>query len=796
MSSGLAVPWLVFAPLLLALAAGAGGLVGRVAGRPLGALRLPCGFALVVVVADACTRLPATARLATPLVVAVAVAGAALSGPWRRPRTVWPALAALVAFAVFAAPVVLSGDSTIAGYIKLDDTATWLAFADRVPDHGRTTAGLEPSTYQVLLSSYFASGYPMGSFLPLGAAARLTGHDAAWLVAPYLAVLAALLALALDEIAREALAGAAVAGRRLAAWAPAGAAAVAACAALLYGYALWGGIKELVGAVLIATFAGCTGLAARTAGDRRALLRSALPAAVTALAVFASLSAGGIAWLAPVLVVAAAPHIRRRPSARQLAIGAGVAAAALLVTFGGFLSTQWAALRDPGALGNLAEPLSVLQMLGVWPSGDFRFAPSDMATTRALEFEVAIAASIGIWHAVRTRAWSLPAYVAGAVIAAGAIVVLGAPWLGGKALAQASPALVLAALVGAAALALRGYGIVAAALAACIVAGVGWSDVLAYRSANLAPAANFAELETIGKRLDGRGPTLMTDFEPYGVRHFLRRADAEGASELRVRAIALRSGSILPPGGYADLDDLAPDGVLEHQALVVRRSPAASRPPAGYERTWAGAVYEVWERDRRAPRILAVLPLGDARRPGARPACAAVGRLARRSAVRRLVAPLRGVPVTALPPPAARPADWAPAPGASALELAGMGRARFTMSVPRAGRYTVWAQGSFPGHLAVSVAGRRAGAVRHALQQTVQHVRLGALRLRAGRQRVVVEYDEGGWRPGGRGTPAQLGGIVLTPETGRPAQLIAVAPGQWRSLCGRTLDWVAALGAR
>jgi hypothetical protein len=37
---------------------------------------------------------------------------------------------------------------------------------------------------------------------------------------------------------------------------------------------------------------------------------------------------------------------------------------------------------------------------------------------------------------------------AGAVVAAAAITLLGSPWLEAKALAQASPALVLAALVG------------------------------------------------------------------------------------------------------------------------------------------------------------------------------------------------------------------------------------------------------------------------------------------------------------------------------------------------------------
>ena len=48
----------------------------------------------------------------------------------------------------------------------------------------------------------------------------------------------------------------------------------------------------------------------------------------------------------------------------------------------------------------------------------------------------------------------------------------------------------------------------------------------------------------------------MTDYEPYGVRHFLREADPEGASELRRReraAAQWRSGS--RGCGYADIDE-------------------------------------------------------------------------------------------------------------------------------------------------------------------------------------------------------------------------------------------------
>ena len=44
----------------------------------------------------------------------------------------------------------------------------------------------------------------------------------------------------------------------------------------------------------------------------------------------------------------------------------------------------------------------------------------------------------------------------------------------------------------------------------------------------------------------------MTEYQPYGVRHFLRRLDAEGASELRRHLVALRGGGSLDKGAYAD----------------------------------------------------------------------------------------------------------------------------------------------------------------------------------------------------------------------------------------------------
>jgi hypothetical protein len=182
----LLVPWVAFPVLLVALSAGCGLLVERAAGLrlPVGLL-LPAGFATLMVAA-LFPPVPHVARLATPLVVVLAVAGVALSfrrrldyRPW-----IWPALAAVTTFAAFAAPIVLSGAATFAGYIKLDDTATYLAMLDRFTSHGYDTSGLQPSTYEAILNTSLNYGYPMGSLMPLGIGRDLVREDTLWLWQP------------------------------------------------------------------------------------------------------------------------------------------------------------------------------------------------------------------------------------------------------------------------------------------------------------------------------------------------------------------------------------------------------------------------------------------------------------------------------------------------------------------------------------------------------------------------------------------------------------------------------------
>src|ERR671922_2986811 len=373
----LLVCWLVFPLLLAAVCLGCGLAVTRWTRTHVPAtLLIPVGFAAVVVIGSFTTLTPRTAPLTVPLFLAVAAVGVGSSLPAARPRIDrWAVAATLIVFAVFAAPVVLAGEATFAGYIKLDDTATFLALTDRAIEHGRDLEGLAPSSYEAALA-FNLHFYPLGSLLPLGAGAALTGKDAAWLFQPYLAFLAALLALVLYQ-----LAALVVAPRALRATA----AVLGAQAALLYSYALWGGIKELAAAPLVALVAALTGVL--FSSNRRG--PDVVPLAVAGAALVGVLSIRGVAWLLPALGVAAGTLVRRGEGEgrKPVVLGALVVglvvpslAVARTVLGGGVLGS----LRNHDELGNLIAPLSPLQLAGIWPTGDFRLRPDDISATYVL----------------------------------------------------------------------------------------------------------------------------------------------------------------------------------------------------------------------------------------------------------------------------------------------------------------------------------------------------------------------------------------------------------------------------
>ena len=229
-----------------------------------------------------------------------------------------------------------------------------------------------------------------------------------------------------------------------------------------------------------------------------------------------------------------------------------------------------------------------------------------------------------------------------------------------------------------------------------------WSNVLQYHDVWLGPREQLAELSDIGERFAGDGPALQTEYQPYGVRHFLRKLDAEGASELRVRPVLLRDGRQLEKGGYANLDEFADADIRVYRTrcCAARRPRAVPRPTTGSRGTATGTTCgsgrdvpspSPWRSTCRSARCAA----------GRRPDCADVVRLAAVAGDGgRLAAVVRPPVVTA---------DVARVTGRAETVEA-------HVSVPRRGRYGIWLGGSFRDGLEVRVDGRVVGRHRHLLQ--------------------------------------------------------------------------------
>ncbi|HEX6117700.1 MAG TPA: hypothetical protein VFY99_11410 [Solirubrobacterales bacterium] len=785
--------WLVLPALLAGLALGVGLLAEAASGRRApGALLVPLGVAGLIVAGQATASFDPTAELTIPLALALAAAGYALAIRRRRPLrpSLPPLLAFLVVAAVFGAPVIASGDPTFAGYIRLDDTSTWLALTDRVMEHGRSLDGLARSSYEAALDFNLADGYPIGVFVPLGIGGALAGTDEAWLVQPYMSVLAGALALVL-----YALLGRLVADP----WPRALAATVAAQPALLLGYAQWGGIKEIAAAMLLALAAAAAVRLARGRGRRRpaATLRAAVPLALAAAATLAVLSAGGAVWLLPPLALALAVAWRRAGAGE--AFRRALAAAALVVLFalpaivtGAVLPPTSSPLTSDTAQGNLFEPLGAVRLAGIWPAGDFRAGPVDETIANSLIVVALAAALAGLALAAWRRARPPLVYAAGTLVAVAVILLLGSPWVDAKAMATAAPAVLMLALAAAIGLAARG-GIVrralgAAALAA-IVAGVAWSNALAYRDASLAPYDQLAELERVGELTAGEGPALMTEYQPYGVRHFLRDADPEGVSELRRRLIPLRNGEGVEKGVNADTDELSPHALFVYRTLVLRRSPAQSRPPAPYELVWKGRYYEVWQRpEDGGTGVDGRLELGDGLDPTEALSCAALARLLAGERRGEVTAARRPGTVVVPLDTAERPIGW-PA-GERVVHPASDGTVSARFSLPRPGDWRAWLGGSVRGEVELSVDGRELGAARHLLNNYGFFIDLGEAELGAGPHELELRFTRADLHPGSGGRPEPAGPVILTTTEPEDAELVTVPAGRARELCGERLDWV------
>ncbi len=784
--------WLIAPAGLLLVTVGLSLLLERLSGFALPwTVRPALGLAVAIVLAQFGTATDATAGLTLPAILVLAVLGLFVGRDAlrRRPgRVVW--FVAVAVFLLYASPFLVIGEATLAGYIKLDDTATWLAITDHIFEFGRGLGDLAPSTHQQVLVDYLGGSYPIGGFVPAALMSAVSGQDIAFTVQPSMAFAAGTMALLLFELARRLVAGLSRA---------AVIAIVASLASLLVGYYLWGGVKEMVVAALLPLAPLLAGCAAGEGWPRRAWL----PLGVAVAAMVVVLGPGGVLWAVPTLLPAAIVVARRDGARRALRLAWPLAAFSLLLvlpvvfTPTGIFDPLNEGVTGAAELGNLNGPLNFFQVAGVWPSLDFRFDPHLKPVTIALA--AICLATAAITAAVAARRGErdgvpLSGYVFGGALGALAIGHFGSPWVDAKVMATLSPALLAAALIGIVMLGQRtGFRIEAAVLATLVVGGVAWSAFLAYQGVWFAPRSHFTELEAIGERFAGEGPALSTEVSIYGPRHFLRKLDPEGASDRRTRTVALVDGGVLEKGQYADLDQFEAAELGTYALLVVRRSAAESRPPADFELADQTDHYDVWRRVPAPGTLVEHLPLGTSLDAGNVPECSDVQRLAQEAGEGgKLVAARVGTPIAIGFQQESLPDGWT-APTPYTFVPNGSGSFSEEFSVP-GGEYELWLEGSVFGGLQLSVDGEPVASEQGRIDNGGAYEPLGTVRLSAGTHVLEVEYEGAGLEPGSAVGPWVIGPLVLEqPEQG-DLGTVTVPPADYRQLCDRRWDWVEAYG--
>jgi hypothetical protein len=783
--------WIAAPLLLLALCAGLGLLVEALTRfRVSDALVAPLGFCLGIVVVVPLYQLGFSALVVTPALVLLAVAGAILRRADLRARLrLGPAgYAGLGAFALYLAPVALSGSWTWSGYNFTNDPANTLTAVEWILHHGYNLPAAN-STSAIVARGAIDQAYPLGSHLLMGTVSAPLGLPVVAVYTPFIAFVAGLIAAGFTQLARSV-------GVR--AWWAAGGAVLATGANLLYAYGSLGGLKEIATVAIITAGGGV----ATSAGFSPARRGAVAAVVVTLAALVPVLSAGGVAYaglLGLVLLAvsfAARPSPALKPSLVAAALGAVlflVLAGSSLVSAASFASTAQDAIE--GQLGQLLRPLPLGQVGGVWWAADWR-GPVDgdllWGLNRLSLFAVFALGALGLVLAVRRRSAALIGVLAATAVTAAVLAPRTSPYGDSKLLVIMTPFVVLLAGIGLWTVRER-FRAVATVIAVLLAGALLYSDALIYRAVRLAPIDRMSAMEAVADRTRGMGLVLHNENEEWS-KYFYRDAQVNSSTEswLGPRLIGLRQGG-LQLGTQYDLDEQTLSSLQSYNAIVTRRGPAASRPPASFRSIYRNRYYELWRQDRSI-KVLDHLGSQRALSAQAEIKCSEITRLAAAAqGDERLLAAERPAQFRMKPGTARnRPVGWSPLPALpGTVDPHTPGEATQVIELP-SGRYRVWLYGSSGRRIDVDIDGRRAGSLKHT-NTSAQWVDVATLALSAGLHRVEVVRPGGSLGPGDA-YAAPIGPVALEPL--KPERLVSVAPGDARSLCFRKLDWVERVSGR
>ncbi len=715
------------------------------------------------------------------------------------------AIAGTLTYLVFSLPGLSYGKPTWAGWVQLDDNSSWYAITYRLMTLGHSIPSPILTTYDRVIQTYLGGNqfnyagynggqfsYPTGALIPFGTISKLTGVELAWLFQPYLAFCAGLLSMIYVLILKRRIV------KRINLILGA---VLASSASTYFSYAMWGGIKEIVLTIPITYFA-FTFFASL---DTKYKVRHFIIPFFTLVALYFIGEKTSFAFIIPIFVVGIL-LVAEKMGRSTLFLSFGVVGLLTLFVIYSLVSKNFLYKMVVPTIvdnGNLYGHLNPLQIMGIWPSRDFRVSPM-WAPVTYLFILLALALSfLGVWEATKRGDWVVPVLVLSTTSVFGFSRVYAGVWLTGKAIAVASPIFLLACVLGLRELYgfihrfprmnQQGAKVATLTFVLSISGGVILSNFMTYQNIWFAPYSQIDELRSIGHKFAGQGPTLMTEYSPYGARYLLREIGAEAAGELRVHVIPMRDGNQVPKGAAADIDMFDSTTIDYFNLLVLRSAAAASRPPLNYSLAWSGSHYEVWKRNRINLHVKRTLALGNNYSAGSTPTCDQVGTfLAGRLPSEKVFTAIRSRTYLIPLGDGDLPVGWTP----SAVIFGGVnfqngGAISRNFSVETESDYSVWLAGSYPGALKVLVDGNQIFLGKSLFEGNAALSNpLGKVLLTPGSHLITIIYKMPFFQAGAQ-VHSSFGPILLTSQTAAQTQVQTVSKIQVPDLCKQNLDWIA-----
>jgi hypothetical protein len=634
------------------------------------------GIAALLVIAAVGARLPgraATAFALLTIVTFLAIAYLAWHGTgWRVLAAGAPA--ALLAALGAALPFIVNDRIGILGIgLVNDDMASHLLIADWVQNE------TDPAP------SLVEGGYPLGPHSLVAALAEGIGAVQVDVFAGLTLAIAALVALT----ALAALAELPQARRTLAA-------VLTALCYLGAAYLAQGAFKEPLQALILIAFALGLAELARAAPPEsgwRGLAVAALPLAVLAAGAIFNYSFPGLFWLigtaAVVWLLRGAPVGRLRPALPVVGVALAAAAVVTIPEWGRIAEfADFRAFSTSGeqALGNLRHSISPLEVLGIWPSSEFRIAPADARLPAAAFYLGALlgvaALAVGLLRAQREKRPELPAALAAALLIYVGAAAVGTPYTSAKALAIAAPVAILIALQGMMAadwlprlpapsrlprLGLLGLG-------AAFVAAAALSSFLVLRSGPVSPSVHPRELAKLRPEVQGARVLFLgrDDFIAWHLRGAEVKTHLQNyydVGQVDARDVGLDKGE-----EKFDFDAVHSDVLDRFRYVLLSRTAYASEPPRNFRSRARTASFVLWKRVRATPER-------ETLREGPGP----VDQLNCRSEEGRDAAAARAATIWRRPPVRGGEGDWNPdataEPGSPEWQTLTLGRGRWAISL-------------------------------------------------------------------------------------------------------------------